>query len=94
MQVRLNVPISKAKFWPPLQDIHCHGNQLSYGKAVESKENHVWRHFGEGPMEKPKKPWKKKMTVDCGIQNIHEQFICMKLHEFIDWKRSIRRHFR
>ena len=56
MHVELNVRKTKAKFWPPLQDIHCHGNHLSFGKALrlEKQKKHILRFFGEGTMEKTK----------------------------------------
>ena len=71
MQVKLNVPKTKAKFWPPLQDIHCHGNHLSFGKAhrleKHTKKN-ILNFFGENPMKKTKinmgkPPQKKKKNL-------------------------------
>ena len=53
-QVTLNVPKAKAKFWRPLQDIHCHGNHLSFGKALRLEKKNILRFFGEGTMEKTK----------------------------------------
>ena len=74
MQVKLNVPKTKAKFWPPLQDIHCHGSHLSFGKGLrleKHEKKYLLRFFGEGPMEKTKinigkPPQKKKKKTICG----------------------------
>ena len=75
MQVKLNVPKTKAKFWPPLQDIHCHGNHLSFGKALRlekhTKKKHILKFFGESPMKKTrinmgKPPQKKKKKTIFG----------------------------
>ena len=54
MQVKLKVPKTKVKFWPPLQDIHCHGNHLSFGKALmleKHKQKSYFEILWEGPME-------------------------------------------
>ena len=54
MQVKLNVPKTKAKFWPPLQDIHCHGSHLGRALGWKNTKKNVLRFFGEGSMEKTK----------------------------------------
>jgi hypothetical protein len=45
MQVKLKVPKTKVKFWPPLQDIHCHGNHLSFGKALMLEKHKQKTYF-------------------------------------------------
>ena len=63
MQVKLNVPKTKAKFWPPLQDIHCHGNHLSFGKALmleKHKQKTCFEILWGGPHgANHNKHWKK-----------------------------------
>jgi hypothetical protein len=62
MHVELNVPNTKAKFWPPLQDIHCHGNHLSFGKALrlEKQKKYFEILWGGHHGENQNKHWKKK----------------------------------